>query len=306
MNGTLAESIASLRKSMMRHTGAMTAAPSRALSNAIEAFAGQVYFAPECHRGYAALGFRPSPTTSGGVEMPDGPAYFCSRGSALGQAPGEVIAATFAVFNPAVVVPAVAYGWTLTDAPTIRAARTDGSVAQLRRVLGESPDGLDRAVELLRRAADGLSLAGKPLFAGLVADGLAGDPLTDAWQLADQLREYRGDAHVNAWTAEGFDGVEIGLITELYRGFPPRSYVRTRAWTDAELSTGEARLAQRGLARDGALTEAGRAARESVETATDAACAPIVARLGDDLGELVELVGGWSKRLREAGAFPKA
>lgn len=283
----------------------MTAAPARALSNAIEAFAGQVYFAPECHRGYAALGFRPSPATSRGVEMPDGPAYFCSRGSALGQAPGEVIAAAFAVFNPAVVVPAVDYGWNLTDAATIRAARTEGSVAQLRRVLGDAPEGLDRAVQLLRRAADGLPLAGKPLFSGLVADGLVGDPLTDAWRLADQLREFRGDAHVNAWTAAGFDGVEIGLITELYRGLAPRSYVRSRAWSSDDLSAGEARLAERSLARDGVLSDAGRAARESVETATDAACAPIVTRLGADLGELVELVGGWSKQLVDAGAFPR-
>lgn len=284
----------------------MTSAPSRALSSAIEPFAGQVYFSPECHRGYAALGFGASPATSGGVEMPDGPAYFCSRGSALGQAPGEVIAATFAVFNPAVVVPAVGYGWTLTDAPTIRAARAEGSVAQLRRVLGAAPEGVDRAVQLLGRAADGLSSAGKPLFAGVVADGLTGEPLADAWQLADQLREFRGDAHVNAWNAAGFDGVQIGLITELYRGLPPRSYVRTRAWSDEQLSVGEARLAERGLARDGVLTDAGRAAREAVETATDAACEPIVASLGDDLGELVELVGGWSKQLLEAGAFPRA
>lgn len=288
----------------MRHTGSMTAAPSRAVSSAIEAFAGQVYFAPECHRSYAALGFRPSPATSGGVEMPDGPAYFCSRGSALGQPSGQVIAATFGVFNPAVVVPAVAYGWSLTDAPTIRAARADGSVAQLRRVLGGAPDGLDRAVALLRRAVDGLSLAGKPLFAGLVAEGLTGEPLADAWQLADQLREFRGDAHVNAWVAAGFDGVEIGLITELYQGLPPRSYVRSRAWSDDDLSAGEVRLAERGLARDGVLSDAGRAAREAVETATDAACGGVVARLGDDLGELVELVGGWSQRLLDAGAFP--
>lgn len=282
----------------------MTVAPARALSKAIEAFAGQVYFAPECHRGYVALGFGASPGTSGGVELPDGPAYFCSRGSALGQASGQVIAATFGVFNPAVVVPAVDYGWTLTDAPAIRAARTDGSAAQLRRVLGDAPEGLDRATALLGRAADGLPLAGKPLFAGLVAAGLVGDPLTDAWLVADQLREFRGDAHVNAWVAAGFDAVEIGLITELYRGLPPRSYVRSRAFSEDELSAGEARLAERGLARDGVLSDAGRAARESVETATDAACEPIVARLGDELPELVELVGGWSKRLREAGAFP--
>ena len=37
--------------------------------------------------------------------MPDGIAYFTSRGSALGQVPGEVVAATFGVFNPDVVVP---------------------------------------------------------------------------------------------------------------------------------------------------------------------------------------------------------
>jgi len=282
----------------------MTAAPSRALSNAIEPFAGQVYFAPECHRGYAALGFGPSPGKSGDVEMPDGPAYFCSRGAALGQAPGEVIAATFGVFNPAVVVPAVHYGWTLTDASSLRAARAEGAVAQLRRVLGDAPDGLDRAVQLLRRAADGLAVAGKPLFAGLVAEGLPEDPLAQAWQLADQLREYRGDAHLNAWAAAGFDGAQIGLITELYRGLAPRSYVRTRAWSDDDLTVGETRLAQRGLIRDGAITEAGRAAREAIETATDAVCAPIVANLGDELSELVELVGRWSQLLRDAGAFP--
>lgn len=51
------------------------------------------------------------------------------------------------------------------------------------------------------------------------------------------------------------------------------------------------------------ITEAGQAAREAIETATDLVCAPIVANLGDDLGELVELVGGWSQQLVDAGAF---
>ena len=56
--------------------------------------------------------------------MPDGPTYFCSRGSVMGQVPGELIAAAFAVFNPEAVVPSVAHGWTLTDAATICDART--------------------------------------------------------------------------------------------------------------------------------------------------------------------------------------
>lgn len=284
----------------------MTTTPARALATAIEPFAGQVYFAPECHHGYAALGFGAGAGKTGGVEMPDGPAYFCSRGSVLGQAPGEVIAAAFAVFNPAVVVPAVAYGWTLTDAQTIRGVRTDGALQQLRRVLGPHPEGAERAVELLRRATGRLSLPGKPLFAGMVAQGLCDEPLGDAWRLADQLREYRGDVHINAWTGAGFDAVEIGLITELYWGMPLRSYIRTRAWSDDDLAGGEERLASRGLIADGAITEAGREAREAVEVATDDACAPIVAALGDDLDELARLVGRWSQQLQTAGGYPAA
>lgn len=282
----------------------MTVAPSRALATAIEPFAGQVYFAPECHRGYAALGFGSGPGKVGDVEMPDGPAYFCSRGSLMGQVPGEVIAAAFAVFNPAAVVPAVTYGWGLTDARTIRRVRADGAVAALRRVLGPAPDGLDRVVELLSRATDRLSLAGKPLFAGVVAQTLTGEPLSDAWQLADRLREYRGDVHVNAWTSAGFDGVEIGLITELFLGIPPRTYIRTRAWSDDDLTAGEERLAARGFIRDGALTDDGRAARAAVEVATDEGCAPIVAALGDDLDELAGVVGPWSAQVQAAGGFP--
>lgn len=282
-----------------------TATPARALAQAIEAFAAQVYFAPECHRGYAALGFGPSPGHSQGAQMPDGPAYFCSRGSALGQPPGSVIAATFAVFNPDIVVPAVSYGWTLSDAPSIRAARTAGATAQLHRVLGQRPAGVERAVALLRRATDGLPVAGKPMFAGLVAEDSADDLLANAWQLADQLREFRGDAHVNAWVAAGFDAVEIGLLTELYRGLAPRTYIRSRAWSEEQLGAAEDRLAQRGLTRHGALTDAGQAAREAVETVTDAACEPIVVNLGDDGAELVKLVGGWSRQLIDAGAVPR-
>lgn len=283
----------------------MTMNTSRVLAKAIEPFAGQVYFAPECHRGYQSLGFGPSPSTQAGVEWPDGAAYFCSRGGLLGQVSGEVVAAAFAVFNPAVVVPAVSYGWTLTDAATICQVRSDGAVAQLRRVLGAAPDGLERVGQLLLRATESLSLAGKPLFAGLVAQGLSGDTLTDAWRLADQLREYRGDVHVNAWSSAGFDGAEIGLITELYRGLPPRTYIRTRAWGDNDLDAAQERLQSRGLLREGELTEAGGAVREEIEVATDHACAPIVAALGDDGDELIDVVGAWSQQLQSAGSYQR-
>ena len=208
---------------------------ARRLANANEPVIGQVYFSPECHREYEALGFGPSPATRDGVALPDGPAYFTSRGSALGQVSGEVVASAFAVFNPAVVVPCVDIGWALTDAPTIAAARTRGAAGQLRRILGDHPDGLERATELMRRAVAPLRVEGRPLFAGTLAQGWPGEPMADLFHAGDLLREYRGDCHTAAWITAGFDATEIGLLSELFMGLPLRTYVRSRAWSDDEL-----------------------------------------------------------------------
>ncbi|HWD55778.1 MAG TPA: hypothetical protein VG346_11685 [Acidimicrobiales bacterium] len=279
---------------------------ARRLAMVLEPVAAQVYFAPECHAAYAELGFSPSPATlPSGVELPDGPAYFTSRGSVMGQVPGAVVAAAFAVFNPEAVVPSVAFGWSKADAPTICAARTRGAVGQLERILGPSPGGLARATELLEGATAPLRPEGKPLYAGLLSLGLPGEPLANAWRLADMLREYRGDAHTAAWTSTGLDATEIGLLTEPYWGLPLRTYVRTRAWSDTQLDAAEGRLVERGLLADGALTGAGRALRESIEVATDAQCTPMLDALGDEgFAELVGLLAPWGQAIRDAGGYP--
>jgi hypothetical protein len=278
--------------------------PARSLAAALEPVTGQVYFSPECHANYEALGFSASPGKMGEVALPDGPAYFTSRGSVMGQVPGELVAAAFGVFNPDVVVPAVAHGWTLTDAATIEQARTDGAAGQLRRILGDKPDGLDRATALLERANDGLRPEGRALFAGQLSLGLPGEPVADVWRLGGRLREYRGDSHIAAWTSAGFDATEIGLLSELYWGLPMRTYVRSRAWTDEQLDAAEERLASRGLVADGAFTDKGRSVREEVEVVTDQACRPIVDNLGDDLDELVGLLSTWSKAVQAASGYP--
>jgi hypothetical protein len=271
----------------------------------LEPVAAQVYFSPECHAAYAALGFSPSPgSLPSGVELPDGPAYFTSRGSVMGQVPGDVVAAAFAVFNPEAVVPSVEFGWSKVDAPTICDARTTGAVAQLTRVLGPEPEGLSRATDLLGVAGAPLRPEGKPLYAGLLSLGLPGDPMGDMWRRADLLREFRGDAHTAAWTAAGLDATEIGLLTELYWGLPMRTYIRTRAWSDEQLDAAEGRLVARRLVADGAFTEAGGALRASVEEATDAQCGPMLDALGDDLEELLGILGPWGAAIRAAGGYP--
>ena len=109
---------------------------------ALEPLAGQVYFSPECHAAYAELGFAPEPGFARRRRAVAGRSGLLHEpGSVMGQVPGEVVAAAFAVFNPEAVVPAVEFGWSKVDAPTICAARTRGAVDQLVRILGPEPAG---------------------------------------------------------------------------------------------------------------------------------------------------------------------
>ncbi len=273
-------------------------ARARRIGSVLEPVVGQVYFSPECHANYAALGFDPSANQAGGVALPDGPAYFTSRGSLMGQVPGELVAAAFAVFNPEIVVPCVQLGWSRTDAATICAARDRGAIDQLRRLLGEAPDGVDRANELLARAVAPLRPEGRPLFAGALSQPMPDTALGQVWRRGDLLREYRGDSHTAAWISAGFDATEIGLLSELYWGLPMRSYSRTRAWTDAQFDAAHARLARRGLVDDVGFTEAGRAAREDIEVRTDAQMQPAIDALGDDCDELCSLLEPWGVTVR--------
>jgi hypothetical protein len=279
-------------------------AKARRLAAALEPFAGQVYFAPECHAQYVALGFPGSPGERNGIAMPDGSAYFCSRGSLLGQVPGELVAAAFAVFNPAAVIPAVTAGWSLTDATTIGQARTAGSLAQLTRILGSAPAGIEPLRDALGRASTSLPVAGRPLYAGVLAQEVPTSPLGAAWRFADRLREYRGDSHTAAWTAAGFDAVEIGLMTELYWGLPLKTYTRSRAWSQDELDDGIKRLDDRGLIKDGAFTALGRDKREAIEKSTDRQCRPVIECLADEFDTVINVLTPLGREIRNKHGYP--
>jgi hypothetical protein len=282
---------------------------ARRIAAALEPCIGQVYFAPEAHAAYESLGFAPSPASFGGLAMPDGAAYFTSRGSLMGHVAPRVVAAAFAVFNPAAVVPAVTYGWSLTDDATIRACRREAAAVQLARVLSDIDEARPRAAaDLLERAVTPLTPEGRALFGG-ARDRLGEGGDDDVWlrffELGDALREYRGDCHTAAWVSAGVSAPEISLLSEAYMGLPPRTYARSRAWSEEEFDAALAASQERGwLDGDGALTERGREAREAIEVATDAQLAPALAALGDQVDELVETMLPWGEAIRAAHGYP--
>jgi hypothetical protein len=285
----------------------------RALAAALEPVIGSVYFSPECHAAYAALGFGPSPgpvtgnewaeSHWGRVAMPDGVAYFASRGGLLGRVRGGVVAAAFGVFNPDVVIPAIDAAWRIADPDAVVGARTEGAIAQLVRILGPSPAGVDHAADLLATAVAALNPAGHPMFAGASAQPVPADPLGRMWHLGDRLREHRGDAHVNAFSAAGFDGCRFQVLTERCAGMPPRTYSAGRGWSPEQLDEAERRLAADGLLQGSNVTARGVAAREAVELATDEQCRPSLDALGDDVVTLIAILLPWGEAIRAADGY---
>ena len=206
--------------------------------------------------------------------------------------------------------------WKITDAPTILAAREHGARESLRRMLSPSGSGsgqrsdpppqCERATELLRRGAAAARGDGRALFSGLRSLGFPGDPIGDLWRAADLVREHRGDSHINAWTAHGFDATEISLITEAYMGIPMRSYSRSRAWRDADFDAALERMSARGLFKDGEITQEGIDAREAVEVSTDLQEASIIDAIGADFDELCTILEGYAAAILEQKGYPAA
>ena len=264
---------------------------TRALRNVCEPIGANVYFAPEAHQRYVALGLQAM-----------GSGYFCSRSASMGKPSGLVVTAAFGVFNPAIVVPAVEAGWAATDPEPLLEARYKGAVASLRRLLGE-PDAseISRAVELLRRGLEAAEGAGHPLFSGLKGLPWPDEPLGQLWRCCDMVREHRGDSHIAVWTAAMVKPVEIQLMSELQLGIPLKTYSMTRGWSIEQMDHALDEMRERGWVDGDQFTAEGRELREEIESDTDDMETPIADAIGTGLDELIELLSPWAAAIVEVG-----
>jgi helix-turn-helix protein len=266
---------------------------SRRLRSRADGILAAVWYMPEASTGYP------------GIPLASGAASLASRAACLGEVSGAVAGALLAPINPIAVARAVDEAWNVTTPEALLAARLECSVAHLERVIGPEPDGIARANELLLPAATAGATEGHPMYAGLRALGFPGTPLGDLWRACDLVRERRGDSHRNAWVAAGFDPVEINVLTELWRDVPIGSVATNQmGWSQDACEQAVVRLEAAGLVHGDALTDAGRAARDDIELATDRQERAKVDALGDAAGELLEILAPWARVVITSGPRP--
>jgi hypothetical protein len=205
-------------------------------------------------------------------------AYFAGRAAPFGRSvPAQVVHAVFYNFAPGEVARHIPKVWELTTPEAALAAREQGCVAALRRILADLADdpSVVRAGDLLAKAATSAPVEGRPLYAALRALPVPQQPLARLWHAATLLREHRGDGHTVALLAHGVGGTEAHVLHALSVDMPANQFGRVSHLPAAQLNAVIDGMRTRGLiGPDGWLTPAGRATKERVEALTDQLAQP--------------------------------
>ncbi len=233
--------------------------------------------------------------------------YFAARSAPLGRVPAEVVHAAFYNFADGEVARHIPKVWETTTPAAAHAAREQGCVAALRRILGvlvETPE-LARAADLLAKASVSAPTEGRAMYAGLRALPVPEEPLARLWHAANMLREHRGDGHIAALLSEQIGGTEAHVLSALDSGiYPAESFGRIHHLPKARLAEVMDGLRKRGLLDDsGRFTDAGRATKSRIEALTDTlAEAPYDGLKPAELDELIAVLEPISGRLEATGS----
>lgn len=271
------------------------ATPARRLRDALEPLAMHAVWAEPVNTALAAMGLE---------EFFE--AYVIGRAAPLGEVPGAVVAATFGVFEPGFLGGTWDAARTHAALADVIAERDRATAASVRSVLGEvaSEEDVTRVAAVLERAVDAADDTGRALFAALRAQPRLADPYGRLWRAADLVREHRGDSHLGASIAAGLDPVRMGILSEVWVGYPVGEYSGTRGWPKEAHDAAVARLEADALIARGTITDRGQAVRDAIEDATDLAQRDLIEAVGADLDAIVPQLDAWSQRCIDARAFP--
>jgi hypothetical protein len=270
----------------------MTTTTARRLWQWLEPVHALVYFSPRSREQAAALGLR-------GFWM----GYFAFRAAPLGPVGPAVVTSVFYGFHRSRVERALPDAWSYASVDQALAAR-EAAVDAAIGDLGDHP--LAEAADLAWTAALAAGTAGRPLAAAnQVLPRPAGDRVA-LWQALTILREHRGDGHNAVLVTRGIAPAEAHLV-KAAAGEADGEVLRSgRGIPVEEWEAARAGLIDRGLlAEGGGLTDLGRAERDAIEAATDAAAEQPWAALGEaGTGRLVELLRPLSTAVLDTGLVP--
>src|SRR3984957_4359610 len=238
------------------------------------------YFADEPTDALLALGLR---------NYWDG--YFAGRAAPLGRVPAGVIHAVFYNFADGEAARHIPRVWDIVTPEAALAAREQGCVAALRRILGPlaGTPGLPPAADLAAKAATSAPTEGRILYAALRGLPLPQEPVARLWHAATLLREHRGDGHIAALVAAGIGGTEAHVLHALSESIPAEKFGRVHHLPADRLTRVVDGMRARGLIdASGWLSDAGWKTKEGIGTGTDELAAPPYASL--EPSELDQLI----------------
>jgi hypothetical protein len=217
--------------------------------------------------------------------------YFAGRAAPLGVVPAAVVDALFYNFAPGEVARHIPKVWETTSPEAAIAARQQGCVTALRRILGDhvASPAFARATELLLRAATSASWEGRPMYAALRTIPIPDEVVARCFHAASLLREHRGDGHIAALMTDGIGGLEAHVLLALDMGMPAERFGRIHHLPKTQIDAVIGGMRDRDLiGADGWLSESGRAVKQRVEARTDdLAAAPYECLDRDELDELI-------------------
>jgi hypothetical protein len=253
---------------------------ARRLHKLVEPIHLVTYFSDEPTDALLALGLR---------NYWDG--YFAGRAAPLGRVPAEVVDAVFYNFARGEVARHIPRVWDTATPEAALAAREQGSVAALRRILGDLADtpGLARAACLATKAATSAPTQGRALYAALRALPPPDEPVARLWHAATLLREHRGDGHNAALVAAGIGGTQAHVLHALSENIPAHKFGRIHHLPADQLAKVVDEMQARGLIDAcGWLSDAGQATKDRIESLTDDLAASAYSSL--EPGELGQLI----------------
>ncbi len=257
------------------------------------------YFAPEADEEFRASGLK-------GFWM----GYFAGRSAPMGAVEPAVATATFFNFAPRMAARALPDAWGFASPARVLEARLAGIDRAFGRIFGSDGGGpqMAAAAVIARRAAESVTVVGRPLAAANAALPWPTDPMLALWQATTVLREHRGDGHVVALVDAGLNGLEAHISFVGAGGVSRGVLQPARGWSDEEWEDAERAMVARGWLDEedpGKLTPDGAAARQQIEDATDRMAIEPWRKIGDEAtDELRGLLKPMAARIAGLGLIP--